>query len=94
MRLLLTMAILAFATLAVCAAEIRVTVTSDPVLPKGGEMTLVLASQPGPAAKGFDAVLQTKEFGKELDVAGTGPFDVYFTPRGGLPMLARIFHRS
>ena len=87
MRPLLTLAILTFATSTLSAAEIRMTVTTDPVLPKGGEIALVSAGKPGPTLKGFEAILQTKEFGKELDLAGAGPFDVYFTPKGGLPIL-------
>jgi len=88
MRALLTVALFAVASVGSAAEAIRVTITPGAVLPKGGEIALVPAGKPGPAAKGFNAVLQTKEFGKELEVSGAGPFDVYYTPKGGKPVLA------
>ena len=89
MRLPLAIAILTFAPLAPAADDIRVTIASGPVLPKGGEAVLVSAgTTPSPTGKDFQAVLRTKEFGKELEIAGVGPFDVYYTPKGGRPVLA------
>ena len=87
MRPLLALAFLAFPVFA-SAADVRVTIVASPALPKGGEVALVPPGKPGPAAKGFNAVLQTKEFGKELEIVGAGPFDVYYTPAGGKPVLA------
>ena len=88
MRPLLAFALLAFPSLATAAEEIRVTITPSAALPKGGEIALVPTGKPGPAAKGFNAVLQTKEFGKEVAIVGAGPFDVWYTPKGGNPVLA------
>jgi hypothetical protein len=88
MRALFAFAFLTFPTLSFAADAIRVTITPSAALPKGGEVAIVPAGKPGPATKGFNAVLQTKEFGKEVEIVGAGPFDVYYTPKGGLPVLA------
>ena len=70
------------------AADVKITVSTMAIIPKGGEVALVPTGKSGPADKGFTAVLKTKEFSKELDLLGTGPFDVWFTPKGGKPVLA------
>ncbi len=87
MRTLFVFAILLVCSSAGAAEGSKVTITGAG-LPKGGEVTLVSAAKPGPAEKGFQAVLQTKEFDKEHDVARAGPFDAYYTPKGGKPVLA------
>lgn len=87
MRPLIAFAFLMFPTSAK-AAEVKITLSTTAIIPKGGEVALVPTGKSGPADKGFTAVLKTKEFGKELDLLGTGPFDVWFTPKGGKPVLA------
>ena len=66
----------------------KVVFASSPALPKGGEVALVPAGKPGPGGKEFQPTLQSKMFDRELDLAGAGPFDVYFTPKGGRAVLA------
>lgn len=87
MRPMLAFAFLIFAPLA-SAAERTISISSAGVVPKGGELALVPTGKPGPADKGYNAVLQTKEFDKALDLLEAGPFDAWFTPKGGKPILA------
>ena len=87
MRPMIAFAFLLYPALA-SAAEKTVTISSAGVIPKGGEAALVPTGKPGPAQKGFNAELQTKEFDKALNLLGEGPFDVWFTPKGGKPVLA------
>ncbi len=86
-----TVSLLAFfaCLMAIPAAESsKVTFVVNPALPKEGEVALVPAGAPGPGAKEFRPTLQSKTFDRELDFEGAGPFDVYFTPKGGQAVLA------
>ena len=88
MRPHLAFALLAFSTCAGAAEVPKVRFVLGPALPKGGEIILVSAGKPGPTAKGFEAALRSKEFGEELELPGAGPYDAYFAPKGGQPVLA------
>ena len=87
MRHLLALAILAFPVWAMAADVPRIKVLSSPAIPKGGEIIIVPAGQKGPGTKDFKAALQSKQFEKELDLPGAGPFDVYFALKAGKPVL-------
>ena len=87
MRPMIAFAFLLVPALA-CAAEKSITISSAGVIPKGGEAALVPTGKPGPSQKGFNAELQTREFDKALDLRAEGPLDVWFTPKGGKPVLA------
>ena len=86
-----TVSILAFFTCSMpipAVESFKVTFAPSPALPKGGEVALVPAGKPGPDAKEFRPSLQSKTFDRELDLVINGPFDVYFTPKGGRAVLA------
>ncbi len=87
MRPLLALTILAIASHAE-GADFTIAVPPSPALPKGGEVALVAPGQPGPTNKGYQPILKSKEVGQALDLADAGPFDIYYTPKGGLPVLA------
>lgn len=82
------LAVLALVPAFAKAGDVKIRITGSPVLPKLGEVSVVPAGKPGPDQKNFNAVLQTQEFGKEYDLLSGGPFDVYYTPAGGKPVLA------
>ncbi len=90
MRAAFTLVFLACSMPSRAAESSKVLFASGPALPKGGEVALVPAGKPGPSAKEFRPTLQSKLFDRELDLVGTGPFDVYFTPKGGRAVLAVV----
>ena len=88
MRTASVLVLYALSTFASGAESSKVRLVPSPTLPKGGEVVLVPAGKPGPGAKEFRPSLQSKIFDREHDLEGAGPFDVYFTPKGGRAVLA------
>jgi len=88
MRIASFLVLFALSTFASGAGSSKVLFVPGLTLPKGGEVIVVPAGKPGPGAKEFRPTLQSKIFDRELDLDGAGPFDVYFTPKGGRAVLA------
>lgn len=56
-------------------------------IPKGGTAVVVLAGKPGPGQKNHEAVATVTDFAVVTRLPHAGPFDLYFTPKGGLPVM-------
>ncbi len=55
-------------------------------IPKGGSVIVVEGGKPGPGQKDHKPVTTVTDFTANTPLPNTGPFDLYFTPKGGLPV--------
>jgi len=66
----------------------QLTIVTGRAIPKGGTVTVVPAGQPGPGQQNHKPVTTVTDFAKAVKLPDAGPFDVYFTPKSGRPVLA------
>jgi hypothetical protein len=83
-----TVALLCATASALAADPVSLGIELGKTLPKGGTVTVVTAGQPGPGQKGHAPTAVVTDFAKPAALPDAGPFDVYFTPKGGKPVLA------
>jgi hypothetical protein len=84
----LALASFLFAVTSVIAADPpRITFATGRAIPKGGRVAVVEAGKPGPGRKEYKPIASVTDFTVASELPNAGPFDVSFTPKGGLPVM-------